>query len=645
MLVVLALPVSISCQSDNTSVALHSRQFPLLCKPTCVPVLETIPVWTLETAGQTTTIQVPGYWSDAGHPARGFGVYHLRFHIKDGLQKAFSALAISEAPGAARILLNGEEIGKIGRLDRDPARGFEVVNSGVFAGSFRPGKNILSIEVSNYGARSGGLLGVRMGDLHQLTVENTRRLMREAALAGVQIFVAVLFLIIFAVSPKEPAYLHFAVFALLTGVHNAVSQGFLETIEPDHAWADLRLLVEYATGPLLPPVFFFLFLVAFIPGVKDPDLSRKSGLVLRGLVRAGYIYVIPLGPCILFACVLSGSASIYGQYQPDMVQLYMVPSCLIVAALVLIADLHRLPGAVEIAAGAVILAAAALYDALASFQASAALQVASMGTLALTLASGAALARERSRLMNANRRFALRTAAAHKELRRVDLSKDEFLLRIARTIQKDMNALLESATLLLSKPGAFHQEHLPHLGAVMDRAKHLTVECSRVEFYVRESRRMHGRVRVNLALLVRLEALLQSQRTGQEIDVQAEFDVPAVVDPEAIKLVVRELSQNASRFSKDTPLLIEIQSVRKGQLLRFTSGAGPASHTGAPGGLGLALVSRITEAHGGTCDVVDDRSSFVVSVRLGNARWDGSFSKNDVMQKPQFSLLDAAPRQ
>lgn len=106
------------------------------------------------------SVNVPGYWTESGQlPNTGTGRYRLRVSCK---MQAVDSLHIAEISSAAIVYWNGLEIARSGEpgIDRKSERG-RIAPLYVRLPDSGPG--LLEIQVSNFHARAGGILGLAFG--------------------------------------------------------------------------------------------------------------------------------------------------------------------------------------------------------------------------------------------------------------------------------------------------------------------------------------------------------------------------------------------------------------------------------------------------------------------------------------------------
>ena len=252
---------------------------------------------------------------------------------------------------------------------------------------------------------------------------------------------------------------------------------------------------------------------------------------------------------------------------------------------------------------------------------------------------------------------------AEQELESADRRKDEFLALLAHELRNPLAPLMTATELLGRLPS---DQKLDELRRMIERQlKHLT---RLVDDLLDTSRITTGRIvlrrrRVDLREIVRhsLEtsrALIESR--GHEVDC-AEPEEPVFVDADAVRLaqVVTNLLNNAAKFTPPggrIELRIERRDADAVIVVRDTGvGIAPESlphlfdrkkridepHEDAGLGLGLSLVKRLVELHGGTVEAMSEGLSrgatFVICLPAAGE------AAADVMAPPPAPRTDMPP--
>ncbi len=168
-------------------------------------------------------------------------------------------------------------------------------------------------------------------------------------------------------------------------------------------------------------------------------------------------------------------------------------------------------------------------------------------------------------------------------------------------------------------PDDMRQAIVDDIGAEVAELGDLVAELVELATDVRED---EDPTPIELADLVAPIVERQVRRTGRSIDVVVLDPTPVEVRPHAVSRAIRNLIENAAKFSPDdTPIRVEIDA---GRVTVFDDGPGiPAAEREAvferfhrveatrtmPGsGLGLSIVRQVADAHGGTASVGESES-------------------------------------
>jgi signal transduction histidine kinase len=219
-----------------------------------------------------------------------------------------------------------------------------------------------------------------------------------------------------------------------------------------------------------------------------------------------------------------------------------------------------------------------------------------------------------------------RERQAARELRALDEMKNTFLDAVSHELRTPLATVIGIALALKRAGPSLAEEDTVDLvdrlvtnAGKLDRLLSDLLDLDRLSKGLVEPRRS----RTDVAALVGRVASEWRQRSGRRLDVTAE-PVVAWVDPAKVERVVENLLANADRHTTpDTPVWVMVARQDGGVLLAvedagggvpqelraalfepFRQGPGAPAH--APGvGIGLSLVARFAELHGGRAWVQD----------------------------------------
>lgn len=237
----------------------------------------------------------------------------------------------------------------------------------------------------------------------------------------------------------------------------------------------------------------------------------------------------------------------------------------------------------------------------------------------------------------------------NRELELADRRKDEFIAILAHELRNPLAPLAASLEVMRSSVPV-SAELLERLRGTMERqVRHLT---RLVDDLLDVARIANGKILLDREPFDLGEAIDQAvERCGplienrrQQLEVENGANVPIVADRDRVAQVVSNLLTNASRYTPDGGR-ITIQLANDGShgLVRVTdTGMGIpsehldrifelfAQHTAGSGGLGLGLtlVKRLVELHGGSVEAQSDGvgrgSSFTVRIPIATSTRDAS---------------------
>lgn len=260
---------------------------------------------------QSFFLRVPGAWNQAPSsilPGEGNGTYRLRIFLPDESRRK---IFLPNIHSSYRLYLNGKQTLQIG-------------NPGVSAeqssAQFRPARVDLPqtteielvIAVSNFQHRNGGLWkSILIGSEDEIDRNWTFSEIWEALQFGFFISVSVLFLFLFAGTPRHRELLFFAILSFLAAFRSVLTQQrTLIQIWPDFPF-EVNYALEYITFYASPPIALLM-----VHGLFASVRSRKLDRVLMAvLVFAG----------VLLAMVIITPSRIYTQtFEAGLVMISLV---------------------------------------------------------------------------------------------------------------------------------------------------------------------------------------------------------------------------------------------------------------------------------------------------------------------------------
>lgn len=237
-----------------------------------------------------------------------------------------------------------------------------------------------------------------------------------------------------------------------------------------------------------------------------------------------------------------------------------------------------------------------------------------------------------------------RERAAHRQAQDADRYKSEFLTTVSHELRTPLNAILGFTEVLLAEiEGPLTDGQREDLRMIRASGEHLLALFNNV---LEVSALASGRMKLHpeevdvRELLAEVASLLEGQRHGKpvHISVDAPDDLPTLIaDATRLRQIVLNLGTNALKYTaagkvtlqataipdairlsvSDTGLGIASQDLPR--LFEEFTQVGPHEHTRPGSGLGLSIVQKLTELHGGYVEVqstLGQGSTFSVTLPL-----------------------------
>jgi signal transduction histidine kinase len=264
-------------------------------------------------------------------------------------------------------------------------------------------------------------------------------------------------------------------------------------------------------------------------------------------------------------------------------------------------------------------------------------------------ASRVALMIDRARLLDAEQRARAAAEAARRRAEAANQAKDEFLSILAHELRGPLAAIVTGVA-VLDRMGVRDEETRKVREAIRRQMGHLSRLVDDLLDLSRVARRKFPLKRERIDLRDVVEMAVETERHHVEAEAQALAvavgDRPLVVeaDGERLRQVVANLLSNASKYTARHGRIevtltaargegvirvaddgIGIPPEKIGSIFDLFAQAGPAGSRAEAGlGVGLALVKRLVEVHGGTVSAHSDGpgkgSQFVVCLPLATSR-------------------------
>lgn len=292
----------------------------------------------------------PLLWQDGVHPqvpGMGFGTYVLQVSLPEAYREAQLALMLFDVGSSYRLLVNGQEIGRLGRVGTSAAESEPDVRPAYHVFRAQGPQMTLAIQVANFVHPRGGLRAAPLLGLSPaIFASRDQSLFRNLLLLGVILGMAFYHLGLFLNRREDQPALWFALFCFAWALRMLTTdEVILLAMVPDLDYG-VQIRLEYISFIVAGPLF-----VSFLNQTYPFTGSRQVTLVLLTLGGLICAFVL-LSPTPTFPRYL-----LYFQ----LLTLLCVLAGLFVLSLAL---LQQKPGAMAAVFGGVVACVAAVNDVL-----------------------------------------------------------------------------------------------------------------------------------------------------------------------------------------------------------------------------------------------------------------------------------------
>ncbi len=618
-------------------VSLHTGDNPVLCSPSCGPMLEHPVVWSFQFADQASVgpIDVPSYWHESlpGLPSTGRGIYRLILEFKEIPQ--FDALEIGEAASAANVFWNGQWIGSSGRTGISRISEFSRLHPQIFRLPLPITKrNELRIDVSNFHARGGGILKIRLGLESDFIAQRMTVFFQEGALMGILSICGLFYLILYAANTRDFSYLLFFFFTVFLNLRAFASNSFLEFFFPSRDWTDIRLLAEYLTAFSILPWIFFRFLTALFPIFNVPQLTAAGSLsaVCKKVVHFyGRYYLTPAVIFNGFFILLTMRPEIYGYFQPQMVYFILAPTFIVYIFIFITAVYSRQTGSWIILCGFLLLFPAAIHDILKTLNGNSDRLFLPAGMLFFAVSLAFTLGYRHTVLLLEVKRSRQKYLLADRRLKNNDRIKNNFILNTSRDMQGPLYSIVDNALELLDQKHVLSSHGKATILKMVDQGKKTLRYYDRIGYYL-EGVSQGESARVDLRRDFEITAkILEKTLPGLTFrTVNPCSNTEFHINRNALNSILTEIAENVYQHSEKKNLILEAEIDEERNLILafyveeilpenfqdWTEEFFRSDRQGTGAGLGLSITQKLAEMSGGTFLIQNSNRAGFFEIRI-----------------------------
>ncbi len=256
-------------------------------------------------------IPVPGKWTSSYEHSkkmgkRGYGTYRLRMKFAPEQDSVYT-LQLPYIMSCYKLWVNNQllqEVGKIGT-----SKQYEEPRWFVTDASFKPkaGENEIIIQVSNFHHRKNGIVSsVKLGTAKQMKFIQWKNTALTSFVLGLTMIMAMYYLGLFTLTPKNYSNLFLGLTALFTATHQFInSETMIVHFFPNIEW-EFMTKIDYISNNLRIVALFIFFYFSFKEEINKSFIKAivYYGIIITTLVIStkAYIYSHTL---IIFEIIFS----------------------------------------------------------------------------------------------------------------------------------------------------------------------------------------------------------------------------------------------------------------------------------------------------------------------------------------------------
>lgn len=249
-----------------------------------------------ETGLLTEYIQVPNSWNkyigNEAHSGYGYATYRLQFTTVENIRLA---LKVPRMFTAYELWVNGELIAKAGKVGKTREAMTPQYLPQVALFESQQGVNEITIQISNFYHRSGGMLeSIKLGGEKQILGLRYESLARELVLFGSLMCIGAYHLALFFFRKKNTSSLYFGLFCLLVGIRTLlVGEELFIYLIPDFSWElahKMKTLAFYLGVPLILMFFMSIY----------PKYFHARLIKIAQIIGAAFGLLVLLTPARIF---------------------------------------------------------------------------------------------------------------------------------------------------------------------------------------------------------------------------------------------------------------------------------------------------------------------------------------------------------
>jgi len=588
------------------------------------------PVWKISFENAPDLpVETPAYWSDAiaALPSKGSAVYTMDFSFKERRAAlSYNALAADEIVSASRIFLNGTMIGNTGTPGKTSQSEIPYLAGKIL--SLPPGllsqKNRLTLEISNFHSRGGGIFSLRLGNQEAFQAEYNASLLWEGILAGLLFSASIFFFLFYLTDTRMKAHALFALFTFLTSLRGLLTAGLADLLNLSATLSSFFVTAHYLIAfSLLPPTAFYLLYHLF-PSVPMAGISFPRILFSRKTAKRTGMFISLISGIAGFFLLFTLNPSVFGAWQRVLLVTNIFPAALAGGLLLLRGALLNQKGWKIVSAGSLALVMAAIHDVYITYGGSTRNLALSAGSALFSLSLALTLASRHGEYAKKLRLAKNRWRLSFGRIRNAEKNQDRFLTNTARLLRAPAEEAAELSLKLLEKEeeGPQLKKSLFHL---LETNRKMTAQLDRLLQYAE-------RKKISPCDSIQMPDFFLTQKNILEaeknITIRVVCSGPFVffTSPADLLEITREIADNAARHSLSRSLEIELRMLSETRMLLVFRSNGIAATEKNADGFGLEIVRRIVERNRGSLSIHSSpsssksRSSFIVRMELEVSR-------------------------
>ncbi|WP_028972820.1 methyl-accepting chemotaxis protein [Spirochaeta cellobiosiphila] len=244
-------------------------------------------------------LNIPGQWSESNnsnHPSSGYGTYKLNLNL--GQNHENLGLYIPRINTAATLYINDQLLGSIGTVGESKGEETPLFKRMIYPLGALSGQATITIQVSNYHHREGGILTqLEIGNYDALQEDFLTSLVKDLLITGALLAISLYHLVLFYYERKELSIIYFFLFTMIASLRGLVTDSVALQYISSIPWFIL-IKIEYLSLALMAPV-----LISFLRKVFPLEVNKWFDRISMG---EGLLYslIIVVTPATIFTSLM-----------------------------------------------------------------------------------------------------------------------------------------------------------------------------------------------------------------------------------------------------------------------------------------------------------------------------------------------------